>query len=172
MSEQPFTIRRADRRDLPALGRLGALLLRTHHGFDAHRFMAPGDRPEQGYAWFLGTQLERDDVVILVAERQERVLGYAYAGIEPQSWKELRDEAGFIHDVIVDPEVRGSGMGRALVDAAVRWLAGRGMPRVVLWTASRNMGAHRLFGRLGFRDTMIEMTREVPQEGRAGPPEE
>jgi ribosomal protein S18 acetylase RimI-like enzyme len=161
MPDVDFAIRRAQRHDLPALGRLGALLLRTHHGFDHQRFMAPGDRPEQGYAWFLGTQLEREDAVILVVEREGRVLGYAYASIEPQSWKELRAEAGFVHDVIVDPEARGGGMGRALVDAAVRWLAGRGMPRVVLWTASRNEDAQRLFSRLGFRPTMIEMTREM-----------
>lgn len=163
MPDADFTIRRAQRRDLPSLGRLGALLLRTHHGFDSRRFMAPGDRPEQGYAWFLGTQLDRDDTVVLVAEREGRVLGYAYAGIEAQSWKELRDEAGFVHDVIVDPEARGVGMGRALLDGAVRWLAGRGMPRVVLWTASRNQDAQRLFARLGFRPTMLEMTRELDQ---------
>jgi RimJ/RimL family protein N-acetyltransferase len=31
----------------------------------------------------------------------------------------------------------------------------------MLWTAERNAGAQRLFERLGFRRTMIEMTREV-----------
>lgn len=60
-----FTIRRATDADLPALGRLGALLMRTHYAFDRDRFMAPGDDPEDGYAWFLRTQLRESDVAMV-----------------------------------------------------------------------------------------------------------
>ena len=154
-------IRRATIADLPALGRLGALLLRTHYEFDPQRFIAPGDNAEEGYAWFLGTQLRQKDVAIFVAERRGDVLGYVYAGIEPHSWKELRDEAGFIHDIVVDERGRRTGLASALVERAVAWLRQRGMPRVVLWTADRNDVAQRLFAALGFRRTMIEMTREL-----------
>ena len=81
-----FSIRPATRSDLPALGRLGAALMRLHYEFDPKRFMAPPDRPEEGYAWFLGTQLDADDAVILVAHRDDAILGYVYAAIEPASW--------------------------------------------------------------------------------------
>ena len=161
MPESAFVIRRADDRDLPELGRLGALLLRTHHDFDRQRFLAPRPDSEQGYAWFLGTQLNRHDAVVCVAERGGHVVGYVYAGIEPLSWKELRDEAGFIHDVYVDDSARGLGIATALLEEAARWLADHGVPRVLLWTAAPNTAAQRLFARLGFRQTMIEMTREV-----------
>ena len=154
-------IRPATRADLPALGRLGALLMRTHYEFDAQRFMSPGDSPNEGYAWFLGTQLREDDVVVLVAERHGSVVGYVYAGLEPQSWKELREACGFIHDVVVDEHGRRSGVATALVEAATAWLRERGAPRVMLWTAQRNGGAQQMFERLGFRRTMIEMTREL-----------
>jgi GNAT superfamily N-acetyltransferase len=154
-------IRRAEQRDVPALGRLGAALIRVHYAFDRDRFLAPGAHPEEGYGRFLGSQLEGDDVAILVAERDGRVVGYAYAGIEPLSWKELRDVAGFIHDVLVDEDVRGAGIGARLVEAAAAWLIDRGVPRVMLWTADRNAVAQRLFARLGFRRTMVEMTREA-----------
>jgi ribosomal protein S18 acetylase RimI-like enzyme len=153
-------IRRATEHDLPALGKLGALLLRTHYAFDERRFMAPGDDPENGYAWFLGTQLEESDVAVFVAEQRGVVLGYLYAAIEPQSWKELREEAGVIHDVVVDARARRMGVATRLIEAAVEWLASRGMPRVVLSTAEQNRGAQRLFERMGFRRTMVEMTRE------------
>lgn len=156
-----ITIRRATKADLPALGKLGALLLRAHYQFDSLRFMAPGSHPEEGYAWFLGTQLGEDDVVVFVAEREATIIGYVYAGLEPQSWKELREECGFIHDVVVDEGGRRSGVASALMEAAIDWLRDRGVPRVVLWTAQRNDGAQRLFDRLGFRRTMIEMTREL-----------
>jgi ribosomal protein S18 acetylase RimI-like enzyme len=160
MSEA-IVIRKATEVDLPTLGRLGALLLRIHHEFDAQRFMAPGPDPEGGYAWFLGTQLREEDAVVLVAERQGSVVGYVYASLEPQSWKELREACGYIHDVVVDQRGRRNGVGTALVEAAADWLREHGAPRVVLGTAQRNEGAQRLFERLGFRRTMVEMTREL-----------
>jgi ribosomal protein S18 acetylase RimI-like enzyme len=146
------------------LGRLGVLLLRTHYEFDQQRFMAPGPRPEDGYAWFLGTQLDEGDTAIFVAERDAVVRGYVYAGLEPRSWKELREPAGFIHDVVVEEASRRSGMAVALVEAAAEWLRSRGAPRVMLWSAEKNEAAQKLFARLGFRRTMVEMTLELQGE--------
>jgi ribosomal protein S18 acetylase RimI-like enzyme len=155
------TIRRATESDAAALGRLGGLLLRAHHEFDRRRFMAPGDDPEPGYASFLRGQMQEEDVAIFVAEQDGVVVGYVYAGLEPRSWKELREACGFIHDVIVDATGRRIGVATALVEAAAAWLKALGAPRVVLWTAQPNEAAQRLFERLGFRSTMIEMTREL-----------
>jgi GNAT superfamily N-acetyltransferase len=123
--------------------------------------MAPAPQIEEGYAWFLGTQLQDDDVAVFVAERGGEVLGYVYAGIEPRSWKELREEAGFIHDIVVDERGRRKGMAGALIQRANEWFRTRGMPRVLLWTADQNSAAQQLFTRLGFRRTLVEMTLEL-----------
>ena len=156
-----ITIRPAEPSDLIALGKLGASLMRTHFEFDRHRFLSPDEGAEAGYGEFLGTQLRADDTVVMVAEVDGEVAGYVYAGVEPLSWKELRDEAGFVHDLLVSDQARNSGVGQQLLEAAVGWLRQRGMPRVVLWTAARNDGARRLFERRGFRPTMIELTLEL-----------
>jgi GNAT superfamily N-acetyltransferase len=150
---------------MPAVGRLGAELIQVHHAFDPQRFMAPRGDAAGGYAWFLGSELDNAGAVVLVAERGDDLLGYAYAGLEPQSWKELRDPAGFIHDVVVVENARQQGVATMLVEAASRWLEEAGAPRVLLWTAERNAPAQRLFARLGFRRTMIEMTREAGERG-------
>ncbi len=156
-----LTIRRAVEADLPALGRLGAELMRVHVTFDPLRFMDPGVDPESGYAWFLGTQIHDDKVAIFVAEVDGVPVGYVYAGLEPQSWKELRDAAGFVHDIVVNGGARRSGVASALMDAALSWLKSRGAPRAILWTAEPNHAAQKMFGRIGFRRTMVEMTREL-----------
>ena len=154
-------IRRATQADLPALGRLGTLLMTSHYEFDRDRFLAPGDNAEEGYAWFLGTQLAGERAAIFVADRDGEVLGYVYAALEPLSWKELRDEAGFIHDIVVDEHSRRTGLAAALIGHATKWLRSVGAPRVMLWTAEQNIDARRLFARLGFRRTMLEMTLEL-----------
>jgi GNAT superfamily N-acetyltransferase len=161
MPDAPFVIRRAVEADAPALGRLGALLMRTHYAFDPKRFLAPGSNSEIGYGRFLKSQLRDEDVVVLVAEKDGAVFGYVFAGIEPLSWKELRDECGFIHDVAVDESGRRLGAASALIEAAVEWVRTRGMPRVILWTAEGNTGGQLLFEQRGFRRTMVEMTREL-----------
>jgi ribosomal protein S18 acetylase RimI-like enzyme len=164
-SAPSVSIRPATHADLPAIGRLGALLVQTHHDFDPQRFIPAAPRTAQSYAAFVGSQLSDSNVVVLVAERGGDVLGYTYAGIEGTDYMSLRGPAGVLHDIVVDAAHRGQGVGRSLLEATVSALEGLGAPRVVLSTAARNEAAQRLFAGAGFRRTMIEMTRERGAEG-------
>jgi ribosomal protein S18 acetylase RimI-like enzyme len=154
-------VRRANPADLPAIGRLGALLVRQHNEFDALRFLAPTERTPGQYAAFLGTQLEDSDRAVLVAEEGGVVIGYAYCLIAGFDLMALRGPAGILEDLIVDPDHRARGAGRLLLEGVLAFLKSRGAPRVVLGTAARNEAAQRFFARAGFRPTMIEMTREL-----------
>jgi len=136
-----------------------------HHDFDPLRFLPATPRTEQGYASFLGTQLEVREVIVLVAEGGGVLLGYTYAGLEGIDYMALRGPAGVLYDIVVDPAHRGRGIGRMLLDATMAVLRERGAPRVLLSTAEQNVPAQRLFAGAGFRRTMIEMTRELEVEG-------
>jgi len=162
------TIRPATAADVRAMGRLGAVLVQTHHDFDAARFIAATPQTEHGYASYLRSQLAKRDIVVLVAEDDGDVLGYTFAGIEGYDYMELRGPAGVLYDIVVDQAHRGRGIGQALLDATLAELKTRGAPQVVLSTAERNESAQRLFARAGFRRTMIEMTRELESGARAG----
>jgi ribosomal protein S18 acetylase RimI-like enzyme len=155
------SIRRATAADLTSIGRLGALLIRTHHDFDSQRFIAAPPQAERMYASFLGNQLDDPKIVVLVAEQGGGVIGYTYAGVEDYDYMALRGPAGALYDIVVDPAHRGRGVGRLLLDATLAALKELGAPRVVLSTAEQNEVAQRLFGHAGFRRTMIEMTREL-----------
>ena len=161
------TIRRATAADLPAVGRLGALLVRLHHEFDARRFLAATPRTEHGYASYLRSQLVEPNIVILVAESGSELRGYTFAGVEGYDYMSLRGPAGVLYDIVVDPEHRGRGIGQQLLDATLAVLEQGGAPRVVLSTAEGNDSAQRLFARTGFRRTMIEMTRELSEDTNA-----
>lgn len=156
-----IAIRPATTADLPRIGFLGDMLVEVHNAFDAERFIATRPRTPADYAAFMGTQLSKPDVAVLVAHVNDDVIGYAYAAIEGYDYMQLRGPAGVVHDIIVDPEYRGQGIGKQLLDASLEFLSSHGAPRVVLTTADRNAPALRLFENAGFRRTMVEMTREI-----------
>ena len=160
-TDPDVTIRPATAKDLPALGRLAASLVRAHYDFDPKRFIAESPETPSRYGSFLGTQLRKRDATVLVAEERGIVIGYVYAALEGYDYMALRGPAGVLHDIVVDSRHRKRGVGGMLLEAALNFLKSHGAPRAVLSTAARNEAAQRLFERAGFRRTMIEMTAEL-----------
>lgn len=154
-------VREATPADLPALARLGAKLARAHHAMDPARFFAPGEPMEEGYAGWLAKERKSRRAVVLAALRRGRVIGYAYGRIEPRDWSTLRDRCGVGIDLWVEPRARRTGVGAALVEALAAALAARGAPRLIVDVAARNPGARKVFARLGFRETMVELALEL-----------
>jgi len=153
-----MTIRPATEHDWKRIGALGELLVRTHHGFNPSRFIHPDSMPGDVYISRVRAEIARGHATVLVADVEGQVVGFLFAGIEPESWKELREVAGYVHDLAVDQAHRHSGVGTALMASAIDWFDARGVSKVMLWTAQQNVDAQRLFHRLGFRPTMIELT--------------
>jgi len=159
-----ITIRTATRADQEFLGRMGGALMRQQHESDPMRFIQV-EHPEAGYGRFLVSQLSNPNSLVMVAERAGTVVGYIFADVEPTNWMELRGPCGVVQDVYVDETARGLGAGRALMRAAIEWIRSKGRAQVVLLTKTRNENAQRLFGALGFRPTMIEMTLDQEDGG-------
>jgi ribosomal protein S18 acetylase RimI-like enzyme len=162
-------VREAREEDLDVVAKLAAKLVRLHHQFDPQRFFLQ-EPVEEGYRWWLGRELANKSAIVLVATIAERVVGYVYATIESRDWNLLLDKHAGLHDIYVDDETRAHGVGEALMRGAIARFEERGVPRVVLMSAAQNEKAQRLFERVGFRRTMIEMTREIdarPPQPRA-----
>lgn len=162
MDAQRIIVRDATRADLPRLGDLAAALVRYHHELDPRRFFQP-DRVAEGYRWWFGKELDDPDALLLVATEGDggAVVGYVYGRIEARDWNQLLDRHAALHDILVDDVARRRGAAEALIEGFVARLQGRDVPRVVLHTAVQNERAQALFKKVGFRPTMIEMTREL-----------
>jgi ribosomal protein S18 acetylase RimI-like enzyme len=153
-------IRKATRRDLPKIAKLAGELVRQHYGFDAKRFLFI-ENPESGYEWWFGKELDNKKALILCAKLDGKIVGYAYARLEPKDWNALLDAHGALHDILVAEAARGQGIGRKLLERVQSELRERGAARIVLHTAIKNRTAQKLFASVGFRQTMIEMTCEL-----------
>jgi [ribosomal protein S18]-alanine N-acetyltransferase len=84
----------------------------------------------------------RDDVDLVAAERDGRLVGYAIC------WS-VADQAE-LGNIAVAAEARGSGVGRALLDAALARVRLRGVKECFLEVRESNEGAQRLYRQAGF----------------------
>ena len=95
--------------------------------------------------------------VLLVARNGDRIVGTLTLLL-------YRLPAGFrgwIHDVVVDGDARGRGVGEALTQEALAIATTSGVQRVDLTTRRHRKEAHRLYERLGFvqRDSDVYVWR-------------
>jgi len=146
--------------DLDVVARMAGALVRFHHALDPARFLLV-DSVEDGYRWWFEKQLVDPAAVLLVAELDGTLSGYAYARLEPRDWNALLEACGALHDIYVTDGARRRGVASALLDAVRDAVRAKGAPRLVLHTATENEAAQRLFARHGFRTTMLEMTAEL-----------
>ena len=84
MNQHPLTVRQATDADLVVLARFGFALGQLHVGFDADRFAVPPGG-EGAYAAFFREELQRPEVVLLIAEAGPQPVGYAFVLMEPMS---------------------------------------------------------------------------------------
>lgn len=110
------------------------------------------DHPEQG-TWTQHTLDGRkeqewfDPEGFIVAEDRNGMAGFC--------WTKLHDDeqAGEIYVIGVDPDQRGTGLGRVLVLAGLESIAIRGMPTAILYVDASNEAAVGLYTSLGFATT-------------------
>lgn len=90
-------------------------------------------------------RLMHPDRAVFVVELDDRPVGLVGIGSVDPGLAELTS-------MWVDPAVRGRGVGRALVDAALEWCRSHTIGRVELWVVHDNEPAIALYRRLGFVD--------------------
>ena len=93
---------------------------------------------------------------VLVAERDGRIVGH------------VQVTEGEIKNMAVAPPYQGSGIGRALVEAAVEFARHEGRATLVVATAAAGTGNLRFYQRLGFRMRSVE--RDAFTEATGYPP--
>lgn len=105
------------------------------------------DTAEQGVEeWYapetISTEIDSDDAVVPVAERDDEVVGFAHA---------VEDETGgTVLRVYVAPDHRGDGIGSDLLDYARQRLVDRGVGRLRAMVLAENEPGNEFYRELGF----------------------
>ena len=89
----------------------------------------------------------------LLAEIDGQIIGLAHYVFRPDTW-EIEDFC-YLEDLYVDPEVRGVGVGRALIKAVEQIAIKKGSKRLYLTTAEDNEVARKLYDKLAVVDKVM-----------------
>lgn len=152
-------VRRATRDDAEVVADYAMRLVEQHQAYDPLRFARIANL--DGMKWFYGGQTEANEAVVLVAELEGRVVGFAYVTYEAKNFAELAVSAAHLHDIYVDSEARRTGAGQKLIAAAVEAAKGFGASKLMLSVAAKNPVAKSFFEQTGFETTMHEMMLAV-----------
>ena len=93
----------------------------------------------------------------LVAESGGRLVGFAHYLFHPSTWS-LTGYC-YLEDLFVDPDARGQGAGRGLIEAVYAAADEAGSGRVYWMTQEFNADARALYDTLGHRTSFIKYQR-------------
>ncbi len=103
------------------------------------------------------------DGAVFVATVGDAVVGFVsvWARVPQEELDEPPGEYAAISDLVVRPAFRRRGLGRRLLTEAERYARTRGATTLKIGVLTRNVGAHRLYERVGFSDYRAQMTKRL-----------
>jgi len=124
----------------------------------------PGDRETLRKA--IVEDVEDESIGCLLAERGGRLVGEAVVSpidLSSEHSGLARPEGQcYLTWAATAPDVRGSGAGVALTEAAIAWAHGRGYTAMTTDWRVANLEASRFWPRRGFRTTFLRLYRSIP----------
>ena len=116
--------------------------------------------PQEIYDTYFDRLLGDDpqDFSGLVAEYDGRLVGLTHYLFHRHGWKV--ENVCYLQDLYADPDVRGLGIGRALIEGVYRAADAAGAPTVYWLTQDFNTEARKLYDRIGKLSPFIKYDRK------------
>jgi len=110
--------------------------------------------------WLDNIDLER--IVTIIAEREEKVLGYGSLHMSNAPWSQHVGELR----VLIDGSMRGKGLGRALTESVFAQALDRGIEKMVAQMTVDQKGAIATFEELGFKAEALLLDHVKDRQGK------
>ncbi len=153
-----YNIRPARKEDMEQISDLVLRLKKLNEEFDP-LYTVRQEAPEIARK-YVSDSLDKDDVVLLVAESSGKVVGAIRAEIRSRIFYEPLI-AGVITDLYVLPSYRRKGVGEALISALTKILRSRGIRLVSAEFPPMNKIAVEFYTNLGFKPLLYVFFKEL-----------
>lgn len=101
--------------------------------------------------------IQSPDAEVAVAAYEEQLIGSGYVKKKRSRHYVSPDYHAFIGFLYVEPEYRGQGVNRKILDYLFAWARANKLPEVHLTVYPDNDAALRAYGKMGFRPYLTEM---------------
>lgn len=94
-----------------------------------------------------------------LAMKGEEAVGLVHSIYHRSTW--LADDVCYLQDLFVSPDVRGEGVGRALIEHVYAEAKSHGAPRVQWLTQASNHNAMRLYDAIADRSGFVQYRKNL-----------
>lgn len=152
-------VRRARPDDLSAVVGLWLELIDFHFAIDPYYRLKPN--AAELAAEFLGTRIESENSLVLVADVDGSVIGYLMAEVASRPHVFEGDSVLLIMDACVTSGCRRRGVGKALVDELLRVARELGITRIEVGYNVKNETSTAFWREMGFKPFSAKSSMEL-----------
>lgn len=159
MDKKLLKIRKARLSDVPKITELGLEILNYHRKLDD--YFTPSKEAKVAYQQFFRKCIYSRKQLLLVAEKDDQIIGYALAGVgsRPPVFK-IR-KIGLLNDMYILPKYRRLGVGKDLYEAVSIWFKEKGLKYVHLHFHNNNYIGRKAWAKYGFNEFMSLSRRKI-----------
>lgn len=161
-------IRDATANDLPAVADLWEMLAKHHEKLSPHFTLAWDSKRK--WSNYLRKKFSEISTKLIVAEENGKLVGFMLCLLSPNALVYKERKIGVVSDVYVLEERRMKGVGREMLNYAIKWFRKNRVRTVQLFVAHDNMAARTVWHQLGFEPFMIYKRLDLDRlEEKASP---
>jgi ribosomal protein S18 acetylase RimI-like enzyme len=160
MSDRPqdVTIRPAVIADLPEIIVLWKALQETNAIHEPRLKLNAG--AAEWFETYLRTQLDNENIHIVVATRDELVIGYIFGQIMQRLTIDPK-ECGYVADLCVRSDARGVGIGRRLFFELRAWFISCGVKEIEVQVVRANPASQAFWRKMGFGEFLRTLKADI-----------
>jgi GNAT superfamily N-acetyltransferase len=106
-----------------------------------------------GFVWGHVSSVDDPMRLLIAANSSDEAIGFLLYLTHPYSWS--RRPIAYLLDLFVEPDCRGSGVGRALIERLAEIGRKSGWLKIYWMTQADNDEAHALYGKIARRSPLV-----------------
>jgi RimJ/RimL family protein N-acetyltransferase len=119
-------------------------------------------KPDPISYYDIAAMIDADDVELVVAEVEGRVIGSGYLRIVDSKPYLRHARHGYLGFMFVEPDYRGKGINQLIIKALLDWGCAKDIHEFRLDVYVQNTAAVRAYEKVGFMPNLLDMRMEVP----------
>jgi len=153
-------IRNATKQDIQFIVKLVREIVDYHQVIDKYYKAYSGYNSKEIRDYFERLMKNRDTKII-IAEENEKVIGYFMGVIEKAPQYVLPKEIGVIFDAFIEKEYRNQGVGKKIFKELLKWFKKKKVKHIELTVDARNKIGLKAWRKFGFFDFRLKMRLDL-----------